>query len=397
MPEKAKKILLVEDEAILALSEAKLLERHGYEVSTAYTGEKAVAAVESESDIDLVLMDIDLGKGMDGTEAAQKILETHDLPIAFLSSHTEPEIVERTEGLTSYGYIVKNSGETVLLASIRMAFRLYDAHMELKRQKESLREALIKQEQTEEELIEQNVKFRTLVEQNIDMLFLHDLEGKILDANKVGEKLTGYSREELLSMSIPDLDPDYFEREDGGHFWQQMSFNEPFKFQARLRRKDGSIFIAEIVLSKVVLNGKTVIMTLSRDITDRLEADEALKEKLIAFHQLFESMNEGVAIYKPVNNGEDFEIVDINRAGQRIGNVSKEEVIGKHVTEVFPGITKIGLLDVLRNVNETGESRSHPLVLYEDERITFWAENKVFRLPSGYVCAIFEDNNHADT
>src|SRR6056297_2690647 len=135
------------------MTTAKMLEKSGFEVITAHKGEKAVALAINDPDIDLVLMDIDLGKGMDGTEAAQKILETHDLPIAFLSSHTEPEIVERTEGITSYGYIVKNSGETVLLASIRMAFRLYDAHMELRKQKENLRQALVKQERTEEKLL----------------------------------------------------------------------------------------------------------------------------------------------------------------------------------------------------------------------------------------------------
>ncbi|MDZ7793227.1 MAG: response regulator [Spirochaetia bacterium] len=103
---------------------------------TVYNGEKAIEAVDSDPDIALILMDIDLGKGIDGTKAAEKILERHDIPVVFLSSHTEPEIVERTEGITSYGYIVKNSGETVILASMRMAFRLYDAHIKYKTQKE---------------------------------------------------------------------------------------------------------------------------------------------------------------------------------------------------------------------------------------------------------------------
>src|SRR6056297_38241 len=85
-----------------------------------------------DPDISLILMDIDLRRGMDGTKTTQKILEHHDLPIVFLSSHTEAEVVEKTEGISSYGYIVKNSGETVLLASIKMAFRLFEAKMRKK-------------------------------------------------------------------------------------------------------------------------------------------------------------------------------------------------------------------------------------------------------------------------
>ena len=56
-----------------------ILEKSGYDVVTACSGEKAVQAVESDPEISLILMDIDLGKGISGTEAAERILEKHDL------------------------------------------------------------------------------------------------------------------------------------------------------------------------------------------------------------------------------------------------------------------------------------------------------------------------------
>lgn len=118
-------ILLVEDEAINAIVGKRTLEKYGYNVVISNSGEKAVEFINKNSGIDLILMDIDLGSGIDGTEAAVEILKEHDLPLVFLSSHTKPEVVEKTEGITSYGYIVKNSGETVLIASIKMAFRLF--------------------------------------------------------------------------------------------------------------------------------------------------------------------------------------------------------------------------------------------------------------------------------
>jgi PAS domain S-box-containing protein len=122
-----KTILLVEDEALIAMNEAAILKKQGYGVITAYNAQKAIETAREKA-VDLILMDIDLGVGkMDGTEAAEIILKEKDIPVVFLSSHTEPEVVEKTEGITSYGYIVKNSGETVLLASIKMAFRLFEA------------------------------------------------------------------------------------------------------------------------------------------------------------------------------------------------------------------------------------------------------------------------------
>ncbi len=149
-----KRILLVEDEAVIALAQKKTLENHGYAVITAPSGEKAISLAETGTDIDLILMDINLGDGIDGTEAAARILETLDVPLVFLSSHIEREVVERTEGITSYGYIVKNSGEMVLVASVRMAFKLFDAHKRIQSQRMDIEAAYEEMQVSNEELIQ---------------------------------------------------------------------------------------------------------------------------------------------------------------------------------------------------------------------------------------------------
>ncbi len=139
--EKQKTILLVEDEPITARATQKILEKYKYRVILAYNGEEAIETVPANAEIDIILMDIDLGSSMDGTEAAEIILAKHDIPLIFISSHTEREVVEKTEGITSYGYIVKNSGETVLIASIKMAFRLYNARFALLESEKRLKRA----------------------------------------------------------------------------------------------------------------------------------------------------------------------------------------------------------------------------------------------------------------
>ena len=126
--EPAKHILLVEDQAIIALDEARKIERFGYRVSIASTGEEAVKMVLSDENISLVLMDIDLGEGIDGTGAARRILAQKEIPIVFLTSHAEKEYVEKVKQITRYGYVLKNSGDFVLQSSIEMAFQLFDAY-----------------------------------------------------------------------------------------------------------------------------------------------------------------------------------------------------------------------------------------------------------------------------
>jgi len=127
-------ILIVEDDFLTAMMERKQLERAGYAVLHAASGEKAIELViEQAATVDLILMDIDLGAGIDGTEAAQRILAILDIPVVFLSSHTEKEIVQKTEQITSYGYVVKSSSFTVLDASIKMAFKLFESKKIYKR------------------------------------------------------------------------------------------------------------------------------------------------------------------------------------------------------------------------------------------------------------------------
>lgn len=153
-----KTLLLVEDNAVIAMDEAETLKRYGYQVITAFTGEKAVAVAETRN-IDLVLMDIELGKGIDGTETARRILQRRDIPVVFLTSHTERGMLKRTEDITSYGYVVKNSGETVLIASIKMAFRLYETHKEIDRKNREIKAANEELQATIEELQATNEEF----------------------------------------------------------------------------------------------------------------------------------------------------------------------------------------------------------------------------------------------
>ena len=134
----------MEDEAITAMAEKMALEKYGYKVMIAHSGEEAVETVKKTPAIDLILMDIDLGAGIDGTEAAAIILNECDIPVVFLSSHMEPEVVAKTEKITSYGYIVKSSSNTVLDASIKMAFKLFEAKIKEKEKEKVLQDIIDK-------------------------------------------------------------------------------------------------------------------------------------------------------------------------------------------------------------------------------------------------------------
>jgi len=124
-----KNILLVEDEFIISLNQKRELESKGYKVTILNSAKDVLNSVLVNNDnYDLILMDIDLGSDTDGTDVASEILSKKHISILFLSSHIEEDVVSKTETITSYGYVVKNSGITVLDASIKMAFKLYESN-----------------------------------------------------------------------------------------------------------------------------------------------------------------------------------------------------------------------------------------------------------------------------
>jgi CheY-like chemotaxis protein len=125
MVETQQTLLLVEDDRLVATATRKKLQRQGFKVITALNGQKAVDVVRQTSQIDLILMDIDLGEGMDGIEAASTILNERSLPVLFLSGHTEPEIMARAAKIPSYGYVIKNSGDAALLETIASACKSF--------------------------------------------------------------------------------------------------------------------------------------------------------------------------------------------------------------------------------------------------------------------------------
>lgn len=118
---------------------------------------------------------------------------------------------------------------------------------------------------------------------------------------------------------------------------------------------------------------------------------EQFEDLQAGFHVLFDNVCSGVAIYEARNEGEDFVFVDFNRAAEEIEHIKKEELIGRSVAEVFPGVKHFGLFDVLRRVYRTGKPEHHPISVYKDQRIAGWRENYVCRLPSGRIVAVYDD------
>ena len=127
--EKAK-LLIVEDEGIVALDLTNRLRGLGYTVSAVVSsGEKAVQTA-SETHPDLVLMDIRLKTNMDGIEAAREIYARFDIPVVYLSAMADDDTKQRANAALHFGYILKPFDERELHATIQKALYRHHADRE---------------------------------------------------------------------------------------------------------------------------------------------------------------------------------------------------------------------------------------------------------------------------
>ncbi len=226
------RILLVEDEFLIAFHKQKQLEEYGYFVEHVSSGEEAIALIfQDELQIDLILMDINITDGMDGTEAAKVILENKEIPIIFFSSHTEQEVVRKTEAITSYGYVLKQASIVVLDASIKMALKLFEAKLNLNKidfqrslEKEETELRVKRQRATIANLVSDQIVFGNNLEMALNQI--NKYLAKTLDVKRSGIWILNDTSSELQSLSLLDAENNTFSK---GWKLKTSDFPEYFK------------------------------------------------------------------------------------------------------------------------------------------------------------------------
>ncbi len=303
MGKKSKTILVVEDEPIISIIVAKALERFGYDVKSANTGEKAVSMALADDPADLVLMDINLGEGIDGTEAARQILAERDLPIVFHTSHSEREMVEKVRGITRYGYVIKSSGDFVLNSSIEMAFDLFNAH---------------------EEVRKQSRRSNAILQTIPDMMFIVDSEGKFRDFSINSAVFPpAIPADKIIGSSIGDIFP------PGEVSRLLVLFRECLKTGNIQNYSYSMVLNGEHLYFEVITTklDDEEVLAIVRDITGRKRDEEILREKESMFRSVVEKSHIGVAI---INDKSQF--IYVNNELCRMSGYEECEIIGKSFT-----------------------------------------------------------------
>jgi two-component system, cell cycle sensor histidine kinase and response regulator CckA len=179
-----KKILIVEDEGLIAMDLKRRLEDYGYSVpDVAQTANDAVRMAALHVP-DLILMDIRLKGERDGILAAEEVRLKMDIPVIFLSAHADPDTLRRAGVAAPFGYIVKPFGTTDFRAHIEMALYKHDAERRLRRSE---------------------AWFRATLQHVGDGVITAGLDGSIDFMNAEAERLTGWTPAEAKGKPVQDV------------------------------------------------------------------------------------------------------------------------------------------------------------------------------------------------
>ncbi len=329
------KIMIVDDDYIISESLNAILPDLGYEVvGVVASGEEAVEMVP-ELKPDLILMDIVMRGGMDGTEAARKIMRLVDCAVVFITGYGTDEIVQRAINVEPHGYLLKPFEPNEVKASIEIAFHKMQVENRLKK---AYAEVLSKLKERTSELEASNHQLKALLNAPSDSMALLDLEGTVLAGNPTVAKRFGMEVEKFIGKCIYDLMPKDLAKARKPKIDRVIRTGKPTRFTD----KRGKVVFDNSIYPIFDNAGKVIQLAAhGKDITREVESVRKLEEgkrELETKTELLEQANMALKmmLQKSAENREEIE----------------EEVLSTLKKMVVPYISKIKKAEISADVKE---------------------------------------------
>jgi PAS domain S-box-containing protein len=268
-------VLVVEDDEGLNVLIQKILKKEGFLVDSALNGNDAILKATENKEI-LMLLDYKL-PDMNGREVIESLIRKKcNVPFIIITGHGDERIAVELMKLGARDYIIKSAGLREILPHV-VARTVND----IVQRKKLLH--------TEKALSESEKKLRAIYDNAIDGILVADQESKrFVTGNLTIGRMLGYSMNEIQKMGVNDIHPE----EDLPNVIEQ--FEKVVRKEITLvsdipvKRKDGTIFYADIHASSAVLGGKSCLIGMFRDITERRLAREELKKRVIELEEFYE-------------------------------------------------------------------------------------------------------------
>ncbi len=367
-----KKILLVEDDSIEALDMKHSLKSLGYEVSyTASSGDEAIEEAMSNLP-DLILMDIILSGDVDGIEVASKI-KNLNIPVIYLTAHSEESIIERAKVTEPYGYLIKPYDRTELKCAIELA---------------------IYKNQVENELKESEARFRSLIENVEDVFVRYNLNLRFEYVSPNIEDYTGTKPEDFIGKTNTEVGfssdlAEFFDKNILKVIHSKKSVDVNFCYPG----PNGLIWAEGRVYPEFDYNGDVIsVFSVNRDITEHKKDLDKIKSSEFKYRKLYESMMDAFAHVD--NEGH---IIEFNEVFRQMLGYDHDELLKLTYKDITPEKWHDYEAEILKNqIYDRGFSDIYEKEYIRKDGIIFPVELRTYQvrdeegLPNG-LWAIVRD------
>lgn len=293
---KKARILIVEDEAIVAEDLENLIIDFGYEMVGSVVGADDAIQQAIEHRPDLILMDIMLKGNKNGIDAANEIKDMLKIPIIFLTAYSDLKLIEEAKNTEPYAFIVKPFQDKQVIASIEMA---------------------LSRSQIEKKLFRSEEIYHTLIDNIQDGLFLIQ-DGKLKFVNEAFSRIPGYTVDEVLGMEFQDFVAPEDRNMVVDRYVRMMKGEKVlsnYEFHG-IRKNETNRTTIYLVCSLITYQGKPAVLGTVKDITKRKQLEEQmqlindeLEERII------ERTTELKQTYKQLYHAQKMESVGILAGG----------------------------------------------------------------------------------
>jgi PAS domain S-box-containing protein/putative nucleotidyltransferase with HDIG domain len=398
------KILIADDNAQNLYLLETVLKSHGYEVHSAKNGIEAME-LALKTPPDIIVTDI-LMPGMDGFELCRRWRAhemLNEIPFVFYTAtYTDLKDEQFALSLGADRFVIKPQQPEMLLQIVqevltkpRKARRVSrkkspggEAEVlqqytevlfrKLEKKVKQLEDVIAKQKKTETDLRESERKYRTLITQSPDGIFVVDLNGNFLAVNRILYESLKYSEKELLSMSIWDIVPEQYVDQHKKRMVDILTGKAPNEAAEYIvGGKDGNQYCVEI-LSAPYYEGEKLIgfQGIARDITERKQAEEALRQSEVRYRTVLEQMDE--AYYEVDLNGN---FTFFNDATCRQLGYSREGLMGMNYRVYTSKDDVQRVYEIFNQVYRTGKPNTgFPVSRIRKDGARIFTENSAFPL-----------------
>ncbi len=227
--------------------------------------------------------------------------------------------------------------------------------------------AIVK-DRTEQNLRGSEERFRALVENASDAIFVHDITGRFLDVNRSACESLGYSRKELLRMSVTDFEVDT-KLADLQPLWRNLHPGQSQFVRGRQRRKDGTVFPVEVNLTCYAVQGQLVFAALTRNISERKEYEDQLPQSVSLLRTTIESSSSGLVVVDTARRVTTYNnrFLEMWRIPAELMAQGDDQVLLKVVLDQLADPE--GFSERVQKLYENPEQESYDTIYFKDGRV----------------------------